>query len=486
MNFKRIKSIGCFFVLLLFLIPATFGCENQTAVKADPPVTLIWWQIGPQPADFNKVSAKINEYLEEKINVHLDLRYCDINGYTSKLSRIIQSGEYYDMAFTSSWANPFITNSNAGAYRDLKDLLPEYGRSLTGTIPDQLWRTVTIDSHIYGVPVYKDSVFAPYFVFNKNELDKLGLKAQDFNTLEKLEPALAAYKKAHSKSYPLEFLADEGYHGFFDEFDMLLGNDLPIGVQLTDGKATVVNPFETDIIQKKWDTLHHYYQMGYINPNCTTLQKRPDIVFCYGAHGYPYADVTCWSDHYPAVGVPRYDSYFTTGSVTSAINAVSVLSRHPEKCIQVLDLIDSDVYLRNLLAYGIEGENYEQTSKTSVRMLNYRWNPMTFSQGTYFNLYTVDPAPRNLWTALKRQNDSSKFSPILGFSFDSRPIESQVAMVKSEFASYKPDVLSGARSRKEVYNQMIASLKAKGLDDIITEAQKQVDQWKAGTAKETK
>ena len=50
-------------------------------------------------------------------------------------------------------------------------------------------------------------------------------------------------------------------------------------------------------------------------------------------------------------------------------------------------------------------------------------------------------------------------------------------MVKSEFASYKPDVLSGARSRKEVYNQMIASLKAKGLDDILAEAQKQVDQW---------
>ena len=71
-------------------------------------VKLTWYTIGQTPKDLDMVQEKANEYLKEKINATIDMKFIKLLGdYTQKIGVIINSGEPYDLAFTCSWANPY-------------------------------------------------------------------------------------------------------------------------------------------------------------------------------------------------------------------------------------------------------------------------------------------------------------------------------------------------------------------------------------------
>ena len=56
---------------------------------------------GTTPSDFDQDIAAINEYLEEKIHVKLDLKVAGW-GDEKKMNTIINSGEYFDMMFVNN------------------------------------------------------------------------------------------------------------------------------------------------------------------------------------------------------------------------------------------------------------------------------------------------------------------------------------------------------------------------------------------------
>ena len=47
----------------------------------------------------------------------------------------------------------------------------------------------------------------------------------------------------------------------------------------------------------------------------------------------------------------------TNISARGALTAVNAQTKHPEKAVEFLNLVNTDEYLRNLLNYGIEGEH---------------------------------------------------------------------------------------------------------------------------------
>ncbi|EFW37982.1 hypothetical protein HMPREF9554_01520 [Treponema phagedenis F0421] len=162
------------------------------------------------------------------------------------------------------------------------------------------------------------------------------------------------------------------------------------------------------------------------------------------------------------------------------MNAISAQSKNPKEALKLLELVNLDPKVRNLLAYGIEGKHYKKTGDTSIEFIDKKsYDVPAFSQGTFFTTYTVDPAPPQMWKAVQEFNQNVEGSPILGFSFDPTPIETELALVKAEWEKYDSFVRLGLKSRTEIYDEMMANLKAAGLDKIIAEAQKQLDAWKA-------
>jgi putative aldouronate transport system substrate-binding protein len=480
-GFKLLSLLmACLFVFVLATGCGSSDNKSGSGDKKGETANLIWWCIGDQPKDLDAVQAEINKYLKEKVNATVEFKFASFGDYTEKMNKVIASGEDYDMAFTCSWANPFAANAQKGAYYKLNDLLDEYGKDIKDLIPGELWPAATIKGNIYAVPAYKDTAFAPYLVFAKEYVDKYNIDYKNINTLEKLEPALKTIKENEPSMTPLVLTGNEGWHGLFDEFDTIINSEVPVGVQFTDETATVVNLFKTDIVMNKLNTLHKYYKEGYINKDAPTLTEAPKFRFVYGAHGFPNADVAWAQDGgYDVVSTLRYQPYFATGSVQGSMQAISVNSKHPEAAMKVLNLANSDSKFRNMLAYGLEGKNYQKTGDNTIKLLNDGWNTAAFSQATFFNMYVVDPAPANMWTDLKEFNKTAKPSPILGFVFDDSKVQTQLAVIKNAYAKYKAQVTTGVADPNEVVPKMIKDLEDAGINDVIKEAQDQINAWKA-------
>lgn len=453
--------------------PATdSGSKNEA--KSDKPIDLVWWTTGNEPKDYQLVSEKINEYTLEKLNVNLQIKYGSWGEYSTKMSKIVQSGEPFDIAFTSAIEN-YQDLLNKGYFMDLKELLPTAAPDLYKFIPEDLWDGVTIKGKILGVPAYKDSAQAQYWVWDKETVEKLGIDYENIETLEQLEPALQKMKEAEPTKYPLIINSGEGINGFhaaINQYDEIVVSP-SIGVSYTDESATVVGIWEQDRVLDNLKILHDWFKKGYINPDAATLLELPKT--------RPVASVQSFEGGWnnTQVGHKYFGPAYSTRTIQGSFLSISAGCKNPEAALKVIELVNTDEYFRNLLAFGIEGVHYEKTGENTIKKLNDKYEVPAYSQGTFFNMYVQDPNPATQWDDLKKLQETAFASPILGFTFDSKSVQNQISACSNIESKYGSSLITGSADPEELLPKMIKELNDAGYQDIIAEAQKQVDEFLA-------
>ena len=89
-------------------------------------VTLKWYMsINPVYPDTDKVIEALNEYTREKIGVEIDYTILANPDYKEKMPTTINSGDYFDICFTSNWTTNYLQFASRGAFLDISELLPE-------------------------------------------------------------------------------------------------------------------------------------------------------------------------------------------------------------------------------------------------------------------------------------------------------------------------------------------------------------------------
>lgn len=466
------------------------GCGQEKGPEAtsntkDKPVELTWYTIGAPQADTPKVQEEINKYLKEKIGATINIKQIDWGDYTQKMQVVVNSGEEYDIAFTCSWANDYLTNSRKGAFLALNDeknnLLDKYGKETFNAVDKNFWEGAKIDGKIYAVPTNKELGVAPMWVFTKEYVDKYKIDITKIKKLEDLEPYLKLIKENEPDVTPFYITKDYSVPNYFDK------TVEPVGVALDDNGLKAVNTFETDVLKKELETMNKYYKAGYINKDAATAKDDKAVKrFVTKADGQPFAD-TLWSKDlgYPVVSTPIMDTYITNGSTTGAMQAISVTSKHPDKAMQFLNLLNTDTKLRNLVNYGLEGTHYEKIADNQIKILPGQKNYSVpyFALGNLFITYTLEGDPANKWDEFKKFNEASKKSPILGFKFDSTPVNTEIAAMKNVIDEFSASLYSGTVEPTEYLDKMNSKLKASGLEKVLAEMQKQIDAWKASANK---
>lgn len=448
--------------------------STSDATNSDEPVNLVWWTIGNEPKDYQMVSDAINEYTKEKLNVTVTFKYASWGDYGKKLSNIVQSGEAYDIAFGSSISG-YADLANKGYFADLKDLIPTVTPDLNAFIPEELWRGVTTNGQIFGVPAFKDSAQAQYWVWDKELVEKLGIDVSQIHTLQELEPALRKIKENDPTQYPLILAGSEGINGFMPaicNFDTLATG---VAVKYDDASATVVVPWEDPDLMENLKIIHKWFNEGLINPDAATLTEAPKYRAVYAAQGFPHA----WEN---ATDYPRADNHFfgpaySTGTIQGSFLAISAASQHVEESLKLIELVNTDSYLRNLLAYGIEGEHYNKVGDNSIEKISDRYDVPAYTQGTFFNMYTVAPAPETMWTDLQKQQEEAFASPALGFVANTQPVQNQIAACSNIIDKYQPSLMTGSMNPEEVIPKMMGELEKAGIRDIVNEIQAQLDAY---------
>ena len=76
-------------------------------------------------------------------------------------------------------------------------------------------------------------------------------------------------------------------------------------------------------------------------------------------------------------------------------------------------------------------------------------------------------------------NETAEISITYGFEFDPDPVETQLAAVSNVVEKYALALESGSVDVDTVLPQFIAEMKAAGVDDVVAEAQRQLDLYMA-------
>ena len=187
-----------------------------------------------------------------------------------------------------------------------------------------------------------------------------------------------------------------------------------------------------------------------------------------------------------ATAVQWGNTYLSNDTVQGSVSCISASCAHPDKALQLLELVNTDSYVRDALFYGLEGENFEyveaEDGSQRVHKLNNDWPMAGYTQGSFFNVTMLDDTDYNQYDEVAALNDAAIVSPLLGFVFDTSSLSNELSSCMEIWQRYKAELLTGTMDPATGVPEMMEELRAAGFDELVAEAQAQIDAFMAGQA----
>ena len=500
------KLVSVMLALVMVLSMMTF----VSFASAEEYMKLTWVQgNSPAPIDNAMVLEELNKITRERLGCEIEIVYMS----SDEVQTSIAAGEVYDMYFTCSWYNNFNKNVSDGIFANIWDKVQEWTPTLWASMPESIWNLAkSVDGNLYAIPVYKDIAPENFIVYDAQVAKDAGIEIPaKIDDWDELTPFLVALKTAMEANpelgqYPVNIGgAPAGVESSFDFIDRI-----PlIGVIFGDDKVCSV--FDDETIVNRYRTMHKWYQMGLVNPDAPTLSE--DSISSKLHH---ISFVQAWDDYdyTPSRGfwvkMTRYAGPFVnTDGVQGAMNAFSItLEDDParfEMALKFQELVNTDREVRDILAYGVPGYHFEYRDvkdeagnvlgqavvRTEAGSAGY--TPWRFSQANYAinsieaSEQTLDgtyPAPvLDQWDHYFAAVADAPISKISGFTFNyQEPIDfssqyAEISAIKEEFMKNIQCGVVDPDDPEVGVPAMRAKMEAAGLNDIIAEAQRQLDAY---------
>jgi len=469
---------------------ATAAPVTTTAVAAEP-VDLRFVYIGGVQPDNAKVAEAVSQLTKEKIGATVKLEQLDWGAYNDQVTLMNTGGEQFDLVFTARWTNDYYKNVANGTLLPLDDLLQQHAPKLYADIAPEIWDAVRVGGKIYGVPTRQK--FSPDWGFSvrKDLAEKYNFDPSTVTSYT--DPALAKFMEDVKAGEPDIKYLWVGYgptEPAIWGYDKVGGN-LAAVVKLDDPSAKVLKWFETPEFKQLGTLFQSWAEAGYA-PKETLKSEEQDALLKAGQVAMILTSPTApggeigLNQKYGGDWLQQQiaPSVLSTDAVTSGMLGIPTSSEHPEKAAEFLQLINTDQEVFRTLAYGIEGTHYtlEDEAKGVIKIpedSTYNAN-IDWVFGNTFLGYYRSPEQVGANEKSLEINKNSTPSPILGFSFDPKPVETELAQLGA--ATDEPlGVIYNATSEDldKAIADLNTALQAAGLDTVIAEMQKQIDAWKA-------
>ncbi|MBX2999127.1 MAG: ABC transporter substrate-binding protein [Caldilineaceae bacterium] len=474
--------------------PTTGSGQTASTAPADGVVTIKYQFPRSPQEDFPVVQDALNEMITSRIGVRLVLEPIDPGVYNDKMQLALASGEECDIIFTAPWTNSYLTNVANGVLYPLDDLLPVHAPGLWASMPPSTWEAARAGGHIYAV--INQQIFPKPWGVNvrKDLLEKYNFSLDNVEKWEDMEPFLAAVRDGEGINpvYATELGASlfrQAYYGFAE-----LG---PVGitVRAADESRTILSMFETPEFKEAADLTKKWVDEGYF-PLEGPPADAADAMFRAGQFAMNYHVEKPGND---IENQNRYGWEFVsknltdpliidTGAVTATMNGICATSKNPEKALEVLELFNTDIEIYNTLSRGIQGRHWVWVDEEK-KVMGYPegitgstspYNPNAdWMFGNQFNAYYRDARQVGAWEKTKEMNDTAFPATVLGFSIDTSPINTELAQVKAVWDEYVVPIQNGFIAYDDAAPAAIERLNAAGMQTVLAEVQRQVDEWAA-------
>ena len=470
-------------LLAVVMVVSMFACLGGSALADEEVPEIVWYMVGGgMPSNYDAWKEKVDAYLEEKIGVHLDVQCVTWGDWGDRRTNIVTVNEPYDIMFTDSGS--YVNDVRMGAFADLTDLIKETP-GLTDLIPADYLQACEIDGKLYAIPAYKDSSMTQFFIWTE-EYVKDHPEYADAHTIADIGPILRA---VHDETGELFLMNKDGISAIIGNKYDNIGTGLPtIGISYTAGTNEIVPVFEQEDVLADLRLMHEYFNEGLINQDAATATEATGMCALGVAQGWPAA-AKGWGDGRgaPVVVSQFEDTVLSNDTVQGSMACISASSEHQLEALKLLELVNTDSWVRDALAYGEEGVNVEyveENGEQRVHKLNTDWTLAGYTQGTFFDMTLEAEADTGVAgnyyvDEVKVQNETAIPSPALGFIFDSEPVADQLAACQATFAEYKGLIQTGAGDPDVYVPEMMEAMRADGFDEIQAELQSQFDAWLA-------
>lgn len=544
------KRFFCGFMALAMSIALFTGCNPDNGagtggIENDASGDIVMAFSGlTQQTDMGLVESAVSAYTKEKLGFGVKFVFISTTDQDSMYNSKIAAQEQLDL-LNISFGNPtsYITQKKV---REIESLITEDNAPhLLDAIeenPSLLSRHS--DGKAYGLSTIEEYyIYGGTYIIRKDILEEVGLygdgegqyKEWDkigYEDLDKIFAAVAADPEASSApgggtAYACGKLGTEDLVRYFVPFDPVCSAlTTPAGVimmnrenQASADKSKIVNLYETDEYKEYVEWMGKWNAAGYMHKDAATSTSTVTDMLRTGKFVGAFVDSDAkfsveYSQDYgngnEFVQFVITEPYYYAGA--PAIGwYVNYQSKMPNKAMRFLDLVWSDRYLVNLLAYGIEGTHYNVVdTEECPREEGIMTVPEGVTKGARYTVggFYGDKSMYYYWASedeaisetLEKRNfireKDTEFtatalantSPALGFVYNAGRKTTTITNINVKIKQYAGRLSVGAGSKGSdgtytgpgsTYAEFISELKNRKIDDIISDKQSQLNEWLA-------
>lgn len=484
-------------LLALSMLMASFaGFASAEDLREEELITLDVVMMASAGKDGSgDVVDAINAYLEEKLNININLTFISYGNYTQQTNLLLSAGEGIDVF--PVYMTPLTTVANNGQILPLNDLLAEYGQGIIEQIGEEFLNCGAVEGEIFGITTGRDLAASYGFEMRKDICDKYGIDYENITTLEQLHDALVIVHENEPNLVCVvpsngELVRNWGW-------DPLGDAATPLGVLMDMGQSdTVVNLFETEFYKEFVTTMRQWYQEGLIMADAVSNTESVGTMMGAGTAfgGFmnlkPYFNVQETTNYGTEIVVSEIVPAFScTSNVSMATWAIASSTKHPEACMKLLNMMYTDPTLMNLMIYGIQDTHYTVLGDAAngQKMIGYP-EGVDATTTTYrpsggwlwcnqFIGHVWDGNPADYWDVTREFNETAIKSNAFGFTWDSSAVRNQVTACTNVMQKYHQALMCGAVDPEETLPKFNQELQDAGINDIIADKQAQYDAWRA-------
>ena len=475
---KRLVSI----LLVVLMVVGVCACSKDTAQEGDIP-TLVWYVTGESQPDQKMVMDAANEILVEKIGAKLEMRYISDGSYLEKMRMIMAAREEFDLCFTG-YNNPYGDAVLNGALYDITDLLE--GSVLYDELDPKCFEVAQVEGKIYGIPNQQIFALPNCLVVRKDLAEKYNLDMSNFTKTEDIEPFLKLIKENEPDYIPFSsYFGTDAIWSVDDvEYHSLSYIDIE-EVGENDWKALKPDyNKETNIEYKKMKLLNDWYKKGYIRADVDTVHDETAELaagkYAVSIEGYKPGVESELKTRYNGEVVTKVigPCYFNIEFPLATMISVSATTKHPELCVKLIEMLNTDVEFYNLICYGLEGKHYTKVGENRIEFIEgsgYQPNAC-WKFGNNFNAWLTPSQPDDCHEQSRAINASAKTLGIPGFTLD----DSKIKMEKTQLATISDKyraLVYGSLDPDTVWEQYMAEKKRAGIEKCYEEVNRQIEEF---------
>lgn len=488
-------------------------------------VTIQLWIGGPgKQKDSDKVWELFNEKLQEYVpNTTVEISCMANADYPSKFNQMLASGEAVDLAWVASWmTGPMSENIKDGNLMPLDELVEKYGQGIREELGDEVldmhryaeddqlyylisWQGLYSNVRAFKVPTeFAELAGDTWIEDTQKVVSKWWNDYSGTDDLQAVFDQLDIYFKALQDNDKLYAGMNTGtfydwcYAQQFSSEGSLQIRNNNVGVVHKDDTFTVIDAIESDYYKVYAENMADFYKKGYIRSDIASLEKGT-LKFVTGGELTPNTTVidvhnaltpdtdkmysaTCGMD-ISLVQIEE-EGYMSKGDATAM--AVPYCADEPERAMMVLNALYTEPELYQLLIYGIEGEHYTDNNDGTVTTpygsqgnSEADYGLWKWTIGTCKNSLVTQADTPDYYEQLQAQEEGAIISPFNNFAFDTTSVQDICAALKAIDDEYGAMIGKGYMGDEwaATLEKWSAERKAAGVDTLIEEMQRQIDEY---------